>query len=73
MMTPSLQDYIRLGITVVFLGLFSYQVVTGNPIDPFIRDNLVMLLGFYFAADRIGDFAGKFITLKKAQAKKKER
>lgn len=65
-MTPELQDYIRIGITVVFLGIFSYEAITGQPINPIVEKYLILLIGFYFGIDRLGDFAGKFITRQKA-------
>ncbi len=65
-MIPELQDYIRVGITVVFLLLFVYEVVTGQAISPIVERYLIIFIGFWFGLDRLGDFAGKFITKTKA-------
>ncbi len=62
---PELQDYVRVGITVVFLGLFVYQVVAGVEVNPVVHDNLVLILALYFGLDRLGDFAGKFVANKR--------
>lgn len=73
-MKLSISDYARLGITIVFLGVFVYLTVTEKAIPDLIHDNITMLIAFYFALDRIGDVTGKYITVKKFEneAKKAE-
>ncbi len=50
----------------MFLGVFVYEVVTGQAINPIVERYLIVLIGFYFGIDRLGDFAGKFITRQRA-------
>lgn len=64
-MKLSISDYARLGITIIFLGLFVYLTITEKTIPDIVHDNITMLIAFYFALDRIGDVTGKYITAKK--------
>lgn len=64
-MKPDLSDFIRLGIGVVFMGLLVFGVVTGGGLDDFVKDQLVVVIAFYFGLDRAGDVIGKAIIQKK--------
>ena len=63
-MKIDIEDYVRIVITLVFLGVFSYLVVSGRELDPNLTQLLIVAVGFYFGLDKLGEYAGKIIKPK---------
>ncbi len=64
-MATKLEDYVRLIFALVFLGVFSYLIVTGREISSNLTQVLLIAVGFYFGVDRVGDVVSKIYKDKK--------
>jgi len=65
-MVTKLEDYVRLIFALVFLGVFSYLIVTGREISTNLTQVLLIAVGFYFGVDRVGDVVAKIYKDKKS-------
>lgn len=65
-MNAKLEDYVRLIFAVVFLGVFSYLIISGREITPNLTQVLLITVGFYFGLDKVSDVAAKIYKDKKS-------
>lgn len=65
-MNAKLDDYVRLIFALVFLGVFSYLVISGREITPNLTQVLLIAVGFYFGVDKVGDVVAKIYKDKKS-------
>ena len=63
-MGSTIEDYVRLVITLVFLGVFSFLIVSGRELDPNLTQLLIVAVGFYFGLDKLGEYTGKVFKSK---------
>lgn len=61
-MNTTLEDYARLVISIIFVGVYAYLVASGREIDPDFGRNLLIVLGFYFGINEIGKVIAKVYT-----------
>lgn len=64
-MDAKIEDYVRLIFALVFLGVFSYLIVTGREISSNLTQLLLIAVGFYFGFDRLSDGIEKLYKNKK--------
>lgn len=64
-MDVKIEDVVRLIFALVFLGAFTYLIITGREISSNLTQLLLIAVGFYFGFDRLSDGIEKVVKSKK--------
>ena len=64
-MSFNIAEIVQLVVTVVFLAIFTYQVLIGAELNALVKEYLVVLIAFWFGLDSLGRVASRAIERKR--------